>query len=226
MAAAATAATAAAEEPSAPPGPSRMCFFDTRDLSFTVGAKESGGRVQFVVSHVQPGQLAEAQGIESGDVLLGLNSKRLARYGIRNEMGALSALQRLLQTMERPVIVHLNQMDEDKGEEEKEPVKKKGFTFMSDRVARSVDAHNNRMEQKKPKAVWAAYKTADNTTYYFNHETKETQWHLPGSDWQISFDPKNGRPYYYNRSTKETVWEHPVSLAHVEVCMATSPQKK
>lgn len=68
-------------------------------------------------------------------------------------------------------------------------------------------------------------------TYYYNKQTKKTQWTKPAemeeaastpaaaaatedpenvaANWAESTDPKSGRKYYYNRVTKKTSWKMP-----------------
>jgi hypothetical protein len=221
-----------------------MAFFDGRDFGFEIEvekiergkAKVKKGRgknkgkasmARFVVCSVIDGNVAEGQGVEVGDVVLGFNSKPLVDYGIKE--GMLAELQEKMRTMPRPVIIHFNQMDEvpQQAEAKEEPQKKEagGFQFLSDRVKKSVEKHNTSvtktskgaLKTQTNKPTWAAFKTADGTTYYCNIKTKKTVWHLPDSDWQITFEKQTGKPYYYNKITRETVWKKPEALSHVEV---------
>lgn len=68
-------------------------------------------------------------------------------------------------------------------------------------------------------SVWKATKTDDGKEYYYNSETKVTQWTKPdelksneerateGTEWHIH--TANGRPYWAHSVTKATRWDPP-----------------
>ena len=80
-------------------------------------------------------------------------------------------------------------------------------------------------------AAWKAVRTADNRTYYYHTETKQTQWTKPDdfveepetpatpatpqssaaidAAWKETFSQKDGKSYYYNAITKEVTWNQP-----------------
>jgi hypothetical protein len=215
-----------------------MAFFDGHEMGFSVDvvakpkAKKSRRMIgkskdtptQFIVSRVTPNNVAEGQGVEVGDLLLGFNSKPLSRYGITGE-NHLVELRETMRTMQRPVIAHFNKMDAEKQQpKSEEKKKKKGFQFLSDKVKKSVEVHNTKFTESSQNVLWSAFRTDDGTTYYYHRKSKETVWHLPDSDWQITFERQSGKPYFYNKTTRETVWDKPPALSHVEVKKA-APMK-
>ena len=76
-------------------------------------------------------------------------------------------------------------------------------------------------------SLWVeATDAASSRVYYYNKETKQTQWTRPAdmeesktepaeeeaANWAESTDSKSGRLYYYNRVTKKTSWSKPRCL--------------
>ena len=76
-------------------------------------------------------------------------------------------------------------------------------------------------------SLWVeATDSTTNRVYYYNKDTKQTQWTRPAdmeeaktdaadecsSNWAESTDSKSGRRYYYNRVTKKTTWQQPKCL--------------
>ena len=121
----------------------------------------------------------------------------------------------------------------DDDEEEKTlvvgQVSKKSLKGDSKAVEESNESETANRESELPSSssaeedakLWAELVDKKGRTYYYNKETKVTQWKRPvclvdtNSEvamWKVCVDPNSQRTYYYNRVTKVTTWTKPECL--------------
>jgi hypothetical protein len=89
----------------------------------------------------------------------------------------------------------------------------------------NVKTSSKQAQPSSPKVPmnWRAHRTADGKTYYYNINTRETSWEIPGQkkskalspsthlppNWRASRAP-DGKTYFFNTQTMQTSWEMPV----------------
>ena len=73
-----------------------------------------------------------------------------------------------------------------------------------------------------------AFDEKRNRWYFYNPETKQSQWHHPGGTnvekkaaWVEKFDETYRRPYWYNRKTKQSSWTKPADEPIVQPSSST-----